>query len=214
MARKSKSPESRRQDLIEAASALFKKQGFDATSVEEIATSAGVAKGTFYLYFTSKDDMLNGIVSHMLHHVFEYIDKLIADTSKSAVDKMIGVNWYLRSVSAKNREVTEEFHDKRNELLHLKLERESIRGFVPRYQKLIEQGIAEGKFNVAHTREAAMAIMSLAACAFGDAADLNEIMNKDRDRYCAVLDIISRILGASPELFSDWIKKVEEYDDS
>jgi AcrR family transcriptional regulator len=213
MARNTRSPESRRQDLVEAASALFKKQGFDATSVEEIAKCAGVAKGTFYLYFSSKDDMLNGIVSHMLHHVFEYIDELIADTEKSALDKMIGINWYLRDLANRNREVTEEFHDKRNELLHMKLERESIRGLVPRYEKLIEQGMAEGVFNVAHAREAAMAILSLAAYAFGDEADLAAVMNNKRERYLAVLDTISRILGASPGLFDEWIKKVEGYDD-
>jgi len=47
-----------REALLEAALALFGERGFDASSVEEIATRAGIAVGGFYLHFRSKRQAL------------------------------------------------------------------------------------------------------------------------------------------------------------
>ena len=48
----------KRGRIIEAAIAVFAKKGFHATRVSDIASSAGVADGTIYLYFKSKEDVL------------------------------------------------------------------------------------------------------------------------------------------------------------
>src|SRR3546814_5880367 len=53
--------EVRRGALIEAAGTLFVEQGVDATTVDDIARRAGVAKGTFYHYFGSKACMLDAL---------------------------------------------------------------------------------------------------------------------------------------------------------
>ncbi|HEY2118711.1 MAG TPA: TetR/AcrR family transcriptional regulator [Candidatus Acidoferrum sp.] len=55
---RTKPPEERRNELMNAAQQLFLKQGVAATTIEQITSSADVAKGTFYLYFSSKDDVL------------------------------------------------------------------------------------------------------------------------------------------------------------
>lgn len=51
----------RRASLIEAAGELFVRNGVDATTVDDIAALAGVAKGTFYHYFQTKTDMLDAL---------------------------------------------------------------------------------------------------------------------------------------------------------
>ena len=47
-------PDARRQQILTAATAVFAKRGFRAAGVTDIVTAAGVARGTFYLYFESK----------------------------------------------------------------------------------------------------------------------------------------------------------------
>ena len=54
---RTKPAEERLDDLITAAQRLFLAQGFGPTTIEEITTAAQVAKGTFYLYFKSKEDV-------------------------------------------------------------------------------------------------------------------------------------------------------------
>ena len=48
----------RRREFLDAALRLFLSQGYEATKVEDITRAAGVAKGTFYLYFGGKEDLL------------------------------------------------------------------------------------------------------------------------------------------------------------
>ena len=48
---------SKRQAIIEAAREIFAKQGYEDTSIADIAAAAGVAVGTVYLYFHNKRDI-------------------------------------------------------------------------------------------------------------------------------------------------------------
>lgn len=56
--RVTKAPDDRRQDILAAGLKLFRTTGFADTTIADIAAEAGIAKGTFYLYFDSKDDLL------------------------------------------------------------------------------------------------------------------------------------------------------------
>ena len=58
---RTKPPEERRDELMNAAQRLFLKQGVAPTTVEQITSGAYVAKGTFYLYFSSKEDILGAL---------------------------------------------------------------------------------------------------------------------------------------------------------
>ena len=55
---RTKPPEVRREELMDAAARIFVAKGVAATSVDEIVAAADVAKGTFYIHFESKDHLL------------------------------------------------------------------------------------------------------------------------------------------------------------
>ena len=58
--------EARPQELIDAALELFAEKGFAATRSEEVAARAGVARGTLYLYYPSKEELLKAVISQRL----------------------------------------------------------------------------------------------------------------------------------------------------
>jgi AcrR family transcriptional regulator len=68
----------RRDDLLNAADRLFLDQGFALTSVDQITRAAGVAKGTFYLYFTTKDDVRNALDERLAQQQLNTIKKAVA----------------------------------------------------------------------------------------------------------------------------------------
>ena len=58
--------EARPDEVLDAALELFLEKGFAATKVEDVATRAGLSKGAIYLYFPSKDALLEGIVKRAI----------------------------------------------------------------------------------------------------------------------------------------------------
>jgi TetR/AcrR family transcriptional regulator, repressor for uid operon len=55
-----------KEKIMQSAMENFAKNGFDRTRMEDIATSAGLAKGTLYLYFKNKEDLFYAICDHNL----------------------------------------------------------------------------------------------------------------------------------------------------
>lgn len=60
----------KRDSLLESAFSLFINNGFNKTSISDIVNQAGVAKGTFYLYFKDKYDIRNNLIAHKAGQVF------------------------------------------------------------------------------------------------------------------------------------------------
>lgn len=80
----------KKETLLNAAFDLFIKQGIHQTTISNIVEKAGVAKGTFYLYFKDKYDIRNKLIAHKARQVFVLADK---DLHKSDItdleDKII-----------------------------------------------------------------------------------------------------------------------------
>lgn len=74
-----KPTEQRHREILDAAKALFSQRGFHETTVEDVATAAGVAKGTIYLYFDSKEHLLLALKRRFMDGLVEQLTEVIAD---------------------------------------------------------------------------------------------------------------------------------------
>ncbi|WP_419176592.1 TetR/AcrR family transcriptional regulator [Desulfosediminicola sp.] len=63
-----------REAILNAAIELFGKNGFEATSISQLAQKAGVGKGTVYSYFSTKQDILNAFCEGELEYVHEQLN--------------------------------------------------------------------------------------------------------------------------------------------
>jgi len=70
-------PEARPDQILDAALAVFSEQGFAGARVEDIAKRAGLSKGAIYLYFESKDAMLKGLVRRLADGVVGAAEGLV-----------------------------------------------------------------------------------------------------------------------------------------
>jgi AcrR family transcriptional regulator len=71
--RREQQRQERRQQILEAALAVFAAQGFHASNVSDVAAAAGVSQGTIYWYFESKEDLFNAAI-------VSYFDQFGRDT--------------------------------------------------------------------------------------------------------------------------------------
>lgn len=74
-----------RRRLYEAALRLFRKRGYEATTVQDIAEAADAAKGTFFLHFPTKEHVLLEYHQEMGRHILEAIRTRTFPTAERAV---------------------------------------------------------------------------------------------------------------------------------
>lgn len=75
---RTRAPHTRRIALMDAAEQLFLTQGIHATRIEDITTAAQVAKGTFYIYFPSRDALLEALQQRFMSAFCQRIDAALA----------------------------------------------------------------------------------------------------------------------------------------
>jgi AcrR family transcriptional regulator len=156
-----KSPAARRSELIEAAMRRFASEGLDETSVAEIVAEAGVAQGTFYLYFESKADLVNQVVVQMSEGIVAGVEAIADEEGTSAVEKLLRTRDELLSVVRDDTALLAFFHRPGNEAFHDRVSRDAVRLLVPALERVIEQGCAEGAFKISHPDDAARFIAAL-----------------------------------------------------
>lgn len=74
----------RRDVIISAALDIFDRDGFEAARMIDIAEAAGVAKGTLYLYFKTKEDMLEGMIGAIVLPTVEKLQTAAGTQAESA----------------------------------------------------------------------------------------------------------------------------------
>lgn len=74
--RAARAREKRREELLKAATRVFAKRGYRAASISDIIDAAGVARGTFYLYFRSKQDILFAVIEDLREQQKVFIAQL------------------------------------------------------------------------------------------------------------------------------------------
>ena len=67
--------------ILQAAIEVISEKGLDKTSISDIVRKAGVAQGTFYLYFRSKNALIPAIAENLLMYSLSNIKKRVVDTS-------------------------------------------------------------------------------------------------------------------------------------
>lgn len=79
----------KREALLDAAFRLFTGKGIHKTSISDIVENAGVAKGTFYLYFKDKYDIRNKLIAHKSSEVFKKADDALKQTDITELEEKI-----------------------------------------------------------------------------------------------------------------------------
>jgi len=152
--RVTKGHEVRQKELIAAAEELFREKGCEETSVSDIVRKVGVAQGTFYYYFESKDDILDAVLDHYLQdHMVPAVQGILADTTLNPRQKLQRVIDRALRFQTDEQKIIEFLHADHNRVSHQKYMVKVRDTFVPLLTCVLEQGTAEGLLNVPYPRE-------------------------------------------------------------
>jgi AcrR family transcriptional regulator len=151
----------RRAELVSAASRVFADRGVANTAVSDIVKAAGVAQGTFYLYFDSKDDVVLAVVGQIGTEIVAAIEDAVNRSGTGAVGKLIGLRDVLVSFDEDPAAtaLADFIHRPENRPLHDRLAEQLTPALIPLVESIIADGVAEGVFEVSDTRAAAWFVL-------------------------------------------------------
>ena len=87
-----KEHDERKNEIIDTAAMRFESKGYEQCSVNDILTAIGIAKGTFYHYFKSKEEVLDAVIANMMYQITQQVRSVEADPGLSPEEKLLQVS--------------------------------------------------------------------------------------------------------------------------
>lgn len=166
MTRVTKEYDERLKELLDTAQQLFFQKGYEKTSINHIIEAIGVAKGTFYHYFKSKEDLLDQLVARFTEGSLEEAKKLMKRKGLNAVEKMNLLFIKIRDKKVENKELMQMLmkvmYTDENLIFRYKVFKRSIALLTPYFAEIIKQGIEEGLFHSLDHVETAELLFTMA----------------------------------------------------
>jgi len=153
---------SRKEEIMKAAAILFSQKSYHDVTVDQIAEQVGVAKGTIYLYFESKENLYLGILEHT-HETIESILVKEIEKNDPAPQKLKKVLTLIFQFYFQNRDVLRILTRDETRLIseHYDFTERWRHRRIKLYRKILEKGIKEGSFRPANTELMALIIFGL-----------------------------------------------------
>ena len=159
MVRIVKKAEERRSEILKTARHLFQTKEYDKTTMQDVMDHLGIAKGTIYHYFKSKEELLEAVIENIVDENIGQMQLAIRDMKGNALGKiriLIGAG----SIAENNNKVLDHLHQPGNTGMHTRLLAVALIKQAPLYGELIRQGCEEGIFQTDTPLECAEFILS------------------------------------------------------
>jgi AcrR family transcriptional regulator len=143
----SKEHNERRNEILDVAERLFGTKGYDKSTVNDILEAVGIAKGTFYYYFKSKEEVLDAIIERVTDIVIKKAEVVATNTDLSPIMKLLNTILSMRVESEVDNSLMEELHKPENALMHQKSLNSIVTRITPILTKIVEEGVSQGIFH-------------------------------------------------------------------
>lgn len=156
--------EERIAQIIEAAVTAFARLGFDKTRMDDIAQEAGLSKGTLYLYFNSKDEIITAVLDQFLSEEMADFAAHLADPLPVS-EKLRGLVLQMmadtEAMMSQYLSVWLEFYAvaSREGVLRTKMQ-QFMQQFVSLFAALLQEGVDKGEFRPVAVQDVALVMMA------------------------------------------------------
>ncbi|MGW8826105.1 TetR/AcrR family transcriptional regulator [Paenibacillus sp. JNUCC32] len=192
-----KKAEERKNEILDAADTLFGQKGFDGTSTNDILEKVGIARGTLYHHFKSKEDIMDALIDRYTVRLLDRAQAIALDKSIPVIERIIRVVMALNisGDGESSKEIMEHIHKPQNALMHQKIHKVIINGVPPILTDIIREGIEQGLFSTPFPYECMEMVVIYANTVFDE--DLVTMTDEERgQRVLAFVCNVERLLGA------------------
>lgn len=151
-----KEAEERRNEILDVAQRLFTAKGFDNTSTNDILNEIGIARGTLYYHFKSKEEILDAMIDRTTKQLVDKAKGIVYQKDVPVFERFTSMIFTLNiSNSSFGNEILRQVHKPQNALMHQKIEARLLAEVTPLITALIEDGIKQGICSTDYPQEVA-----------------------------------------------------------
>lgn len=206
-----KDADTRRNEILDRAEELFLAKGFDQTSTNDILDAVGIARGTLYYHFRSKEEVMDALILRYGERYMTAAAAIAADKTVPLIERIFRVVGSMRFREENKEDVLIHVHKPQNALMHQKLHRMTIEHMLPVFTRLVEEGIEEGLFETPFPAECMEMILYYAILAL-DEAEGTLSAEGSATKYFAMIYNMERMLHAKEGLLTDAMAQFLEAD--
>lgn len=198
-------PQERKQEILDAALSLFSEKGYSKTSIRDIQDAVGIARGTMYYHFASKEEILDALIMRLHNAVITKAKTLAENKNIPVPERLLQVLMSMQiREDHKDSKVLSIVHNSENALLHQKMQAMIVSGITPILTIIINDGIAQGLYSTKYPYEAMEMIASYISSVIDSHDDAMEKEKKKKTE--ALIYNAERMLGIEENSFSDILK--------
>ncbi len=188
-----KEAEERKNEILDVAERLFGTKGFDGTSTTDILNEIGIARGTLYYHFKSKEDILDAMIARMTGSLVAKAGEIAGKKDIPVLQRLTLMMVALNVDSDLGHEIMEQVHKPQNALMHQKMQERLLEGVSPIVTRLIEEGIAQGICQTDYPADVAEMTLLYSNTVFDDlAGHSGEVRQR---KIAAFIYNLERLLG-------------------
>lgn len=191
-----KEAEERRNEILDVAEKLFGTKGFDNTSTNDILKEVGIARGTLYYHFKSKEDILDAMIERISSQLVARAKEISGHKEIPLLQRLTMTIMALNLETDLGYEVMEQVHKAQNALMHQKMRENLLKEVNPLITGLIEEGIEQGICQTDYPAEVVEMVMLYSNISF-DALSEDTLEQKQR-KVMAFIYNLERLLGMAP----------------
>lgn len=196
----------RRVEIIDVSERLFLSKGYTRCTINDILKGVGIAKGTFYYYFKSKEDVLDAVVAKYIG-LIRLRAEGVCHSDLCEREKLIQLFFSMRVVGVDFEAYQlSDLHKRENALFHEKSLREVVFVMAPIMARLVKQGNDNGVWDCKYSLEY-MQIFLSSAITLTD----NGIFNFNGEQVLnivgALIALLEKMLNVDEGFFSDVLPK-------
>ncbi|UNK20690.1 TetR/AcrR family transcriptional regulator [Paenibacillus sp. N3/727] len=204
-----KEPEERRNEILDTAEMLFFSKGYAKTTVNDMLQAIGIAKGTFYYYFKSKEEVMDAVVMRFIDEGVEAAKQIAMSNELTVHEKLFHIIMAQKPDTDRKDHLIEQFHQPENAQIHQRSLAQTILKLTPVLTEVIEQGIKEKLFQTPYPKES-MEILLVASQFLFDEGIFSWQPEEIIQKIQAFIYNMEIILGAEKGSFSYVAKLIQQ----